>query len=45
MRQSVFLDELTDSDVAEHLADEPSTVLVPTGSTEQHGAHGRSAPM
>ena len=40
MRQSVFLDELTDSDVAEYFADEPSTVLVPTGSTEQHGAHG-----
>jgi creatinine amidohydrolase len=37
---SVFLDELTEPDVAELMAGGTRTLLVPTGSTEQHGPHG-----
>lgn len=40
MRTSVFLDELTDPVVSGYLRGYPATVLVPTGATEQHGAHG-----
>jgi creatinine amidohydrolase len=40
MRSSVFLDELTDPEVAAYLKGYPAMVLIPTGSTEQHGAHG-----
>ena len=39
MRKSVFLDELTDREVAGYLSGYPAMVLIPTGSTEQHGAH------
>ena len=39
MRESVFLDELTDRQVAAYVKGYPAMVLVPTGSTEQHGAH------
>ena len=39
MRNSVFLDELTEPEVATYLAGYPAMVLIPTGSTEQHGAH------
>jgi creatinine amidohydrolase len=37
---SVFLDELTEPEVAELMAGGTRMVLVPTGSTEQHGPHG-----
>jgi creatinine amidohydrolase len=37
-RQSVFMSELTMTDVDEYLR-ESDLVLVPTGSTEQHGPH------
>src|SRR3989442_6777702 len=37
-RQSVFMSELTMTDVDEYLRD-GDLVLVPTGSTEQHGPH------
>src|SRR5712691_9025342 len=37
-RQSVFMSELTMPDVDEYLRD-GDLVLVPTGSTEQHGPH------
>ncbi|MFQ5425795.1 MAG: creatininase family protein, partial [Gaiellales bacterium] len=40
MRNSVFLDELTDPEVAAYIRGYPAMVLIPTGSTEQHGAHG-----
>ncbi len=40
MKRSVFLDELTDPQVAGYLKGYPAMVLVPTGATEQHGAHG-----
>jgi creatinine amidohydrolase len=40
MRESVFLDELTDPEVAGYLRGYPAMVLVPVGSTEQHGPHG-----
>ena len=36
---SVFLDELTEPEVAHHL-ERGARLLVPTGSTEQHGPHG-----
>ena len=36
---TVFLGEMTDPEVAAFLADH-QTVIVPTGSTEQHGPHG-----
>ena len=39
MRKSVFLDELTDREVVGYLSGYPAMVLIPTGSTEQHGAH------
>lgn len=39
MRESVFLDELTDPEVAGYLRGYPAMVLVPVGSTEQHGPH------
>ena len=39
MRKSVFLDELTDREIAGYLRGYPAMALVPTGSTEQHGAH------
>jgi creatinine amidohydrolase len=39
-RNTVFLDELTEPEVASYLeAEAPSLLLVPTGSTEQHGPH------
>src|SRR5215471_3070784 len=37
--QSVFLDELTEPDVAALVASGRTTLLIPTGSTEQHGPH------
>src|SRR5260370_31251677 len=37
-RQSVFMSELTMTEVDEYLRD-GDLVLVPTGSTEQHGPH------
>ena len=37
---SVFLDELTEPDVAELVAAGTDLLLIPTGSTEQHGPHG-----
>jgi creatinine amidohydrolase len=37
---SVFLDELTEPEVAELVAGGTDRLLVPTGSTEQHGPHG-----
>jgi creatinine amidohydrolase len=37
---TVFLDELTEPDVAALVADGLKLLLVPTGSTEQHGPHG-----
>lgn len=40
MRTSVFLDELTDPVVSGYLKGYPAMVLIPTGSTEQHGPHG-----
>lgn len=40
MPQTVFLDELTEPDVAALIQGGLDTVLVPTGSTEQHGPHG-----
>ena len=40
MRNSVFLDELSDPAVAGYLKGFPAMVLVPTGATEQHGPHG-----
>jgi creatinine amidohydrolase len=36
---TVFLGEMTDPEVSDFLADH-HTVIVPTGSTEQHGPHG-----
>jgi creatinine amidohydrolase len=36
---TVFLGEMTDPEVSDFLADH-QTVIVPTGSTEQHGPHG-----
>ncbi|MEP6639084.1 MAG: creatininase family protein [Chloroflexota bacterium] len=39
-RPTVFLGELTDPEVTEFLERGGRTVLVPTGSTEQHGPHG-----
>ena len=36
---TVFLGEMTDPEVARFLVDH-QTVIVPTGSTEQHGPHG-----
>ncbi|MEO8437157.1 MAG: creatininase family protein [Chloroflexota bacterium] len=39
-RPTVFLGEMTDPEVVAYLADGSRTVLVPTGSTEQHGPHG-----
>lgn len=38
-RQTVFLGEMTDREVAAFLR-EHDTVIVPVGSTEQHGPHG-----
>jgi creatinine amidohydrolase len=38
--RSVFLDELTEPEVAELVAAGTDTLLIPTGSTEQHGPHG-----
>jgi creatinine amidohydrolase len=40
MAQSVFLDELTEPEVAALMESGVRTLLVPTGSTEQHGPHG-----
>jgi creatinine amidohydrolase len=40
MQQTVFLDELTEPEVAALIAGGLETLLVPTGSTEQHGPHG-----
>lgn len=40
MRDSVFMDELTDPEVAGYLRGYPAMLLVPVGSTEQHGPHG-----
>src|SRR5262249_29050031 len=40
MSQTVFLDELTEPEVAERIAAGKNFLLVPTGSTEQHGPHG-----
>src|SRR5262249_56746719 len=37
---SVFLDELREREVAELRAGGTDTLLIPTGSTEQHGPHG-----
>jgi creatinine amidohydrolase len=37
--QTVFLDEMTDPEVAAYLED-GDLLLVPTGATEQHGPHG-----
>jgi creatinine amidohydrolase len=37
---SVFLDELTEPEVAELIAAGTDLLLIPTGSTEQHGPHG-----
>ena len=39
-RQTVFLDELTEPEVAELVAGGTELLLIPTGSTEQHGPHG-----
>jgi creatinine amidohydrolase len=38
-RETVFLDEMTDPEVAAYL-DSGELVLIPTGATEQHGPHG-----
>jgi creatinine amidohydrolase len=39
-RSTVFLDELTEPEVAQFLDERPtSLLLVPTGATEQHGPH------
>jgi creatinine amidohydrolase len=38
--RSVFLDELTEPEVAELVAAGTELLLIPTGSTEQHGPHG-----
>jgi creatinine amidohydrolase len=38
--RSVFLDELTEPEVAELVASDTELLLIPTGSTEQHGPHG-----
>jgi creatinine amidohydrolase len=38
--QSVFLDELTEPEVADLVAGGADLLLIPTGSTEQHGPHG-----
>src|SRR4051794_26930370 len=38
--RSVFLDELTEPEVAELIASGTQLLLIPTGSTEQHGPHG-----
>ena len=38
--RSVFLDELTEPEVAELVASGTELLLIPTGSTEQHGPHG-----
>src|SRR5438046_1629796 len=40
MPQTVFLDELTEPEVAALIQGGLDTLLVPTGSTEQHGPHG-----
>jgi creatinine amidohydrolase len=40
MAQTVFLDELTEPEVAARFRDGLDLLLVPTGSTEQHGPHG-----
>jgi creatinine amidohydrolase len=40
MPQSVFLDELTEPEVAGLIEGGVQMLLVPTGSTEQHGPHG-----
>lgn len=37
---SVFLDELTEPEVAALIAGGADLLLIPTGSTEQHGPHG-----
>jgi creatinine amidohydrolase len=37
--QTVFLDEMTDPEVAEYLR-RNDLLLIPTGATEQHGPHG-----
>ncbi len=40
MPQTVFLDELTEPEVASLIETGVDMLLVPTGSTEQHGPHG-----
>jgi creatinine amidohydrolase len=40
MTHTVFLDELTEPEVAALIQAGVDTLLVPTGSTEQHGPHG-----
>lgn len=39
MQHMVFLDEMTDPEVAEYLQRD-DLLLIPTGATEQHGPHG-----
>ncbi len=39
MTDTVFLDELTDPEVAQYL-ERNDLLLIPTGATEQHGPHG-----
>ena len=39
-RPTVFLGEMTNPEVEAFVADRDKTVIVPIGSTEQHGPHG-----